>query len=224
MEREMEMRRRILRMALQRFLQAGFSRVTTQEIAKALGISKKTLYTYFSSKREILLEALKANLSGMERRLDMVLSEKEAPFERKFVRFLALVGYQIRLVGPVLIEDLFRTVPEAWEIIDTFRRKQVLSRLARLLEEGRQMGRVRADLDLESILFILYSVVSQVLTPDMPLKQGLSLQQVFTSFVELLFGGLLSPESFHTIKDRINEKEAALGQEELYEENTLFID
>ena len=50
-----ETRQRILRVAMTFFLAHGFSRVTMDEIARELGMSKKTLYQHFESKESLML-------------------------------------------------------------------------------------------------------------------------------------------------------------------------
>ena len=49
-----ERRKEIFTVAEQLFCEKGFENVTMSEIATALSMSKKTLYVYFSDKRELL--------------------------------------------------------------------------------------------------------------------------------------------------------------------------
>ena len=64
-------RAQILTKAREEFFTHGFSKVTTDELAVALGISKKTLYQHFSSKEELLQAAvyqLRDELEGFLKR------------------------------------------------------------------------------------------------------------------------------------------------------------
>ena len=55
---ENEIKVKILHKAEEMFLQFGFSRVTMEEIAMELGMSKKTLYRFFPGKEQLLKEMI----------------------------------------------------------------------------------------------------------------------------------------------------------------------
>ena len=52
--------RQILGAALDVFAEKGFARATMDEIAEAAGITKGTIYLYFKSKKDLLLEVIRA--------------------------------------------------------------------------------------------------------------------------------------------------------------------
>jgi AcrR family transcriptional regulator len=52
---EFEVRRRIVRAALQVFAERGFHRATMQDIVRESGLSVGAIYTYFKSKDELIL-------------------------------------------------------------------------------------------------------------------------------------------------------------------------
>ena len=49
------MKKNIILKATELFMKLGFKSVTMDDIAKEMGISKKTIYTHFSNKETILL-------------------------------------------------------------------------------------------------------------------------------------------------------------------------
>ena len=54
------MRDRIVRVAEKIFLRSGFNRVSMDDVARELGMSKKTVYSHFESKEELLRAVLAA--------------------------------------------------------------------------------------------------------------------------------------------------------------------
>lgn len=213
-------RARILRKSLALFFRSGYSRVTTQEIAESLGISKKTLYRHFSSKKEIALAALSANLDGVGRRLDSMLEREENDFGRRFVIFMSLLNRQVRSMGTLFIEDFTRSLPEGWEMVDTFRREKVFDFLRRFLTEGRENGFVRTELDQEELIFLLTDFINQVMVPERVLDAGFSLRQVFSTLVELLLGGILTRGGY----EKVAGKGGKMELEEIDGWKNFFID
>ena len=54
-----EAKTRILKTAIEMFLENGFKKTKMTEIARRLGVSKGALYQYYSSKDELLMDAMK---------------------------------------------------------------------------------------------------------------------------------------------------------------------
>ena len=62
----MENQEEFLEFAISKFLKFGSKRFTLDDLAHEMGISKKTIYRYFSSKEEIVQESLKYLLTGVQ--------------------------------------------------------------------------------------------------------------------------------------------------------------
>ena len=66
----------ILNAAKKLFTNYGFKKVSMDEIASEAGVTKKTVYTYFSSKEELLKYCIKEELQNMRKIIEKVESKK----------------------------------------------------------------------------------------------------------------------------------------------------
>ena len=66
----------ILNAAKKLFTNYGFKKVSMDEIASEAGVTKKTVYTYFSSKEELLKYCIKQELQNMRKIIENVESKK----------------------------------------------------------------------------------------------------------------------------------------------------
>ena len=66
----------ILNAAKKLFTNYGFKKVSMDEIASDAGVTKKTVYTYFSSKEELLKYCIKEELQNMRKIIENVESKK----------------------------------------------------------------------------------------------------------------------------------------------------
>ena len=97
----------------------GFSRVTADEIAAGLGISKATLYKHFGSKEEILREVVamaRAEILGI---VESIIADESAGFLDKIMRLMLQMGEWFSQVGRVLAQDVRRSAPRIWETEDS---------------------------------------------------------------------------------------------------------
>jgi AcrR family transcriptional regulator len=87
-------RDQILRTAADLFRERGFPATTLDDIAKPLGMSKASLYTYFRAKEEILAAISRETIESFTRELSLVLGSDLSPEDklrrivREHVRFV----------------------------------------------------------------------------------------------------------------------------------------
>lgn len=219
MEQEHGLRNRILQKAFALFLSKGFTRVTTQDIASALGISKKTLYKYYSSKHEIVSTAVEQNLKGLGARFDAIMQTSEWGFNEKFARVLMLIQKQVGSISEIFLEDMARHIPDVWKKIDSFRRKRVLGVLHQLMVQGQAEGSVRKDLDLDAVLFLLFGALNNSITPERLLRAGFPLEKIIKTMMDLFYKGLLTAQG----AAEFDKNRDLLPTQELRYEEQFFI-
>ena len=147
MHEEKEIKERILKQAEQLFLQFGYSKVTMDEIAASLGMSKKTLYKFFPGKETLVKEMITSMKCSIDEHIDNVWSNKEMDFMDKLKSVMNFIGKQTtKLHGP-LLEDLHKNIPEVWQEIHDFRKENAVKRFSVFINEGVETGVFRKDLD-----------------------------------------------------------------------------
>ncbi len=143
----------IIEAARQLFLRSGYSRVSTEEIVRSIGRSKKTLYKHFATKA-LLLHAV---LGRDEAALAQVIAAQAGEADRslRLRRTLIQVVQHLASTQQVLFADLRANEPglgeQAWS-----GRRQALARILRpVLVEAVADGAVRDDLPVDRVLEIV---------------------------------------------------------------------
>ncbi|MFT5892992.1 MAG: AcrR family transcriptional regulator, partial [Dokdonia sp.] len=78
------MKEKILHTATELFLNQGFKSITMDDIAREMGISKKTIYSHFSNK-EAVIEASTAGIFNMIcSGIDLITEDKKNPIEELY--------------------------------------------------------------------------------------------------------------------------------------------
>ena len=187
-----ETRRRIVAAALGRFMASGFSAVTMDDIARELGMSKKTLYEFFPGKMELLRATTRCNSDACQRELDEIASEKLDFFQRARKTFGYIARMYSRLT-PAYLNDLRRSAPEVWAEIQEFRRVRVRRHMLELLDQGVAQGVLRKDLDRETLVRLYLTMTSALLDPEISgWEPGEQIAPIFEVFVRVYFEGLIT--------------------------------
>jgi len=185
-------RPRILESARELFLGHGFVRVTADDIAGRIGISKATLYKEFASKEEILRAVVRGLMAEASGRVDAIMREDGLGFVDKLAKLFALIVNTISRFGPLFLRDIQRGVPAVWQEVETFRRDKINTNLKVILAAGRGQGLFRGDIDEDFLMRMFISLVEEFVNPAEVLRSGRTPAEMFESVIKVFFQGILT--------------------------------
>jgi AcrR family transcriptional regulator len=175
-------RERIVGGATRAFARNGYAATTVDQIARGLGLSKGSIYTYFGSKEDLFVAALQSIYDSRFEALATAFAADD-PVEEKFRKILEKLA---DFVSPR--EDAFARlslagflessrIPRLLEIkTASYRRFGDLVR--RLLREGQQAGKVRPDLNIPSVTVVLLAVSDGLMLHSLVPGRGIRPKQV----------------------------------------------
>jgi TetR/AcrR family transcriptional regulator, cholesterol catabolism regulator len=186
------LRTRIVEAARGLFLSRGFVRVTADDIAGELGISKATLYKEFASKEDILRGVVRAIMAEIAARVDAIMTNDELSFVERLVALFAFVGGRLSLLGPEFLRDIEKSAPAIWREIEDFRRDKVLMNFKIILAAGHDQGVFRGDIDDDLLVRMFIRLVEGFVNPAEMLRSGRTPAETFESVIKVFFQGILT--------------------------------
>jgi AcrR family transcriptional regulator len=180
-------RQEVTRQAARLFAEQGYHGTSLEDLARAVGIRKASVYAHVASKQELLYEAMRAGAAAFHAGLDGV--PEEAPAAEK-IR-LALRAH-LRVVAEQL--ELATVFVSEWSYLEGERRDEIVAERRRYEErfrayfrEGRERGELRADLDERVAALLALSAANWAFTW---LREGDDPDAVADSFHALLLDGM----------------------------------
>ncbi len=190
---------RILGLMRERLLQLGYSRVTLDDIASDLGMSKKTLYKYFSGKDELALEAIRFHFGTIEREMNAIISTAD-PFTVKLHNITMMQRRQMGRLSSLVIADLQKHAPHIWKEIETLRRERLLSKIERLFQDARREHVLRPGIDDRIVLMMILACADAIANPETAMSLSLSMKDVVQSIFRIIFEGALTDEARENLR------------------------
>ncbi|MEE8350055.1 MAG: TetR/AcrR family transcriptional regulator [Acidobacteriota bacterium] len=187
-----EARNRILETAREHFFTLGFTKVTMDEMAHELGMSKKTLYQHFPGKKELLREALVGVSQLIAEGLDGIINNPQTEFPEKLELALGFVASELPRFSPLFLRDIQRHAPEIWQELDRRRSQSIKKYLGALIEEGIQKGMLRKDVDAEFLVLLFSTLILNIINPESLSRLPLSASQAFARINRVMFRGILT--------------------------------
>ncbi|MGN6639209.1 MAG: TetR/AcrR family transcriptional regulator [Mucilaginibacter sp.] len=132
------------------FLKAGIKSVTMDDIAKHLGMSKKTIYQFFKDKNELVIALVKKKLQDDEDQMCDIIKRSNNVIE-EMINMMKCSEEIFSRINPIVIHDLQKYHPDAWKQFQNFKSGVIVHTLEELLTKGIQQGYIRPDIDVKII-------------------------------------------------------------------------
>lgn len=190
---------RIVASARQHFLSHGFRHVTMDDLARELGMSKKTLYASFPSKAVLLEAVLVDKFRQVDQDLDNITSHCSSDVLAALQQLLACMQQHTDEIKPPFVRDMQRESPERFKMVEVRRRNVIQRHFGKLLTEGRKAGIIRKDIPTDLILEILLSAVQAIMNPPKIVEWGLTPKSGYSAIVTVILEGVMTDRARATI-------------------------
>lgn len=157
-----DLRAKILKTSGELFFKFGIRSVSIDDICNELHISKKTFYTVFKQKDELVVELLDAMRQKKEKDYQLVLAPS--------VNVLDLLMQSFKTLRQHSMEkhlafgfDLEKFYPELWHERQVMLKEMDLKYMAQMLRTGIEQGMYREDLNIEATAVLLANLIPNVL-------------------------------------------------------------
>ena len=182
----------ILSVGLELMLQDGMGTFTIDLLSQRLRMSKKTIYSLFPSKEELLDEITDLLIIQLTDGFSQ-LKEKEKNPAKQFINtmeFIVKTGYRI---PPQRVGEVRFKYPHFWKKFEWFEIEQK-KEFKKMLDDGQQQGYIRVDLDTQSVAELIIGIVSATFQPDFFKENETSIPDTIRLLVKLITGGLFTKE------------------------------
>jgi len=130
------------------FFKYGIRSVTMDDIAKHLGMSKKTIYQYYKEKDEIVHKLMMAHIKEDECSFSEC-AEKSANIVEEVFNMMKNIHDIFSKINPQFIYELQKYYPQTWKLFKDFKENFILKMVEQSIEKGIKDGHVRPDVNVK---------------------------------------------------------------------------
>lgn len=187
-----QVQQRILDKAEELFLKFGITKVTVDEIATELGISKKTLYKYFDSKEALLQEVMSIRRLRIEAGISKIIQSDQLDFVEKLAKLMIYTGEQFAQATPQFLQNLRKAAPHICKELEKDRNSYALKAFRSLSGEGVEEGYVRSDINIEFVAVMYVSLVQGLMHSELIAQLPMTVAQVYNAIHDVIFFGMFT--------------------------------
>ncbi|MEI6947938.1 TetR/AcrR family transcriptional regulator [Paraflavisolibacter sp. H34] len=202
----MEPKERILHKSHELFNRYGIRSVSMDDIAAQLGMSKKTLYQYFTDKDE-LVSAVFAGIMDCSR--EQCCADQQRADNALHEVFLAYDQIQemFATMNPAVLYDMEKYHPAAFKVYQEFKNGFLYQSIRANLERGVAEGLYRPEIDVD--LLTRYRIHSIMLgfNPEVFPNNRTALVYIEQHLLEHFLFGLATPKGQELIHEYKNQRQ-----------------
>lgn len=181
---------KILLYAQDKFFSGGFHKITMDEIAREMQISKGTLYKHFPSKLDIVNDAIKILISGVKSQVETLLASEDNAVE-KFMQVIRLLTATITRFSDKWLSDLRHHAPHIWIKVDETRKVLLYENISKIIKQGQKEELIK-KYPPELIITLFIGAIRNVVNPEFLTSTRLSYDEAVRHTFSILLGGILT--------------------------------
>jgi AcrR family transcriptional regulator len=208
----MEVKERILTKAADLFSRYGIRSITMDEIASQLGISKKTIYQFFTDKDDMVSAVIDQEIARNE--MDCNLFRQEAADAVQQV-FLALesLDEMLKYTNPLMLYDLEKHHPRAFQKLREYKYRFLYQILMDNIQWGMDTDVYRSDLQKDIVAKWRIESAFLVFNPDVFPHSRYKISEVNYELAMLFLHGVVAPKGKKLIEIYTAERTQKLSHE-----------
>jgi AcrR family transcriptional regulator len=159
------------------------------DLARRLGISKRTLYEHFSSKVEILETIIQQSFQEGDEKTQRILDDDSLSLIEKIKGVMLVLPTHYEFYDLRILEQMKRYYPEQWAIVDSALSDDWQT-LRKLIEQGIQDGLI-VNMNVTLLMKLIVDAVNSTLDQRFYMKNQITVSQALSAIVDVLLFGLV---------------------------------
>jgi AcrR family transcriptional regulator len=201
-EKKME----IIKSALEVYMKFGIKSVTMDEMARQLGVSKKTLYLHVKDKNELVEQCLLLDHDCAIEGMDDIFARNLNAIEE----LLEVGRYMVRTLGaihPSIFFDLGKYHPSALKTTQKHKYDAMRQRIVDNLNKGMAEGVYRDNLTPDIMSRLHMGTIDMIMSGEAVPASEFRVDEVYSEFFRYHIRGIASKKGLECLKELIHNDE-----------------
>lgn len=161
---------------------------TMDDLAKRLGISKRTLYEHFSSKTEILDAIIDSTLQEFDEKTAAIVNDPQLTLIEKIKGAITVVPKYNDFYNWQILEQMKKSHPAQWQRVHTAINEW--DALRELIEEGIRQGEI-VDQNVPLLMKLIIDATNSTLDRQFFFENRITVSEALDAIVDALLYGII---------------------------------
>jgi AcrR family transcriptional regulator len=200
----LEESQKILHGAAELFMRIGIKSVSMDDLARELGISKKTIYKHFADKKELISKVLQADIAREKATCKTCYSTEENAVQ-KMINISRHISHQHKDINPTVIYDLQKYYPQEWAQMEKFQNEFIHGVIVQNVQEGQAAGFYRKDLNALTVASMYATLIQGMMMQLASKDNPFNFKTLHMQMVSYHLHGICTETGREYLQNHINE-------------------
>jgi len=183
----------LLKHSIAKFTQCGSKHVTLDDLAGSLGISKKTIYSFFENKEDLVSSSLESLINEYKEDINRVVnSNGKDPILSVILIYQRGFEY-LKYFKPSFLYGIEKYYPKANKLYNDFIEELANDIVLDLLNKAQELGDIRKDINIELVVKIYFFRIDNLIFKKKNLFEAYSESELFKHMVINNLKGIITP-------------------------------
>ncbi|MAC94193.1 MAG: TetR family transcriptional regulator [Flavobacteriales bacterium] len=188
------------------FVKYGIKSMTMDDIAREMGVSKKTLYQFVENKKDLVKKVMSLHIHNQQDCICEMHSAEGNAID-KLMEIGAFVNQHMRSLHPSVIFDLKKYHPEAWGYLNKHKEEFIYTTIKSNLEEGMSEGLYREDLKPDLVARLYMGMTNALIDSESFPSDQFSKEELHNEMTKYHIRAVLSKKGIEYIKTKMEKNE-----------------
>ncbi len=194
------MKEKIIEKTTELHFRYGIKNVSMDQLAQELGISKKTIYTHFSNKTDLVKQTVDYIFDKIQTQIDQICLMKLNPYE-ELLRVRNIIKEMLKKSDTSPHYQLKKYYPEIAKTLEEKKFKSIMECLEHNLKKGIKSGYYKEDLDKEFIKRMYFSNSLSIGNPELFPPKEFNREDLMDKFLEMFLSGISTKKGRKKLKE-----------------------
>ena len=200
------MKEKILQKAIDLFINYGFKSVTMDDIASEMHISKKTIYSHFNNKTELVEAASFKVFENISHGINCICALNKNPIEELYeIKKFVMVHLKNEKTSPHY--QLCKYYPEINASLKTKQFELMQGCVVDNFKRGIDLGLFRTNLNVEFVSRIYFLGITGTKDETLFPSELFTKKELMDSFLEYHLRGIITKEGYKTLNQIIKQQQ-----------------
>lgn len=196
----MSQKQQILEKAEEMYMKLGIKSVSMDDLARNLGISKKTIYQYVENKNDLVSAVVQCHIDEEKIVVLDILENSENAID-EMLKVAKYVISQLRKLSPTVVYDLKKYYRESWQMLERHDQEFVYNHIKTNIERGIKEELYSADVNTDIIARMYVSQNFSVVDEDIFPLQKYNREKLFEQFILYHIRGIACPKGLEVLEE-----------------------
>lgn len=178
----------------------GIRSLTMDDIAKELGMSKKTIYKSVENKAELVKLTMQDFLDEEVKDLDAIHRESTNSID-EMIRMVDYFLKQTNGLNTSAMHDMQKYYPEAWQIYNEYRFRNALIRITINLKKGVKEGMYRTNLNTDIMAKVYIGGIDILMNQEFFPVKKYAFFEIYKEYLNYHLRGIVSDKGLKILEE-----------------------